>query len=275
MTSVPTAPFGRRAAGVTGVERHGPYVLLNAVDPDGPHPVAGQFYMLQTETGWGGGDDGRPFLPRALSFARAANVGNGIQLTFLLEEVGPGTRRLAACGPAENLLVAGPFGNGFAVDPDRGAVLVAGGIGLAPITALATEIAASGGGEPVVLLGMRTAKHALAASAMGVSGTLATDDGSAGRHCLVTELLSEELVENRDSTVYSCGPPPMLEAVRALCAENAVPCLLAMESTMACGYGACYGCVVPTRDGYKRLCVDGPVLDGEVLETAAAAGAGH
>ncbi len=60
--------------------------------------------------------------------------------------------------------------------------------------------------------------------------------------------------------------PPMLEAVRALCSERGVPAQLAMESGMACGFGACFGCVVPTRNGYVRLCVDGPVLDGDLLE---------
>jgi NAD(P)H-flavin reductase len=69
--------------------------------------------------------------------------------------------------------------------------------------------------------------------------------------------------------VYACGPPPMLEAVRAICAEQDVPAQLAMESGMACGFGACFGCVVPTREGYIRLCVDGPVLDAADLETAA------
>jgi NAD(P)H-flavin reductase len=67
----------------------------------------------------------------------------------------------------------------------------------------------------------------------------------------------------------------MLEAVRALCAERAVAAQLALESGMACGYGACYGCVVPTRGGYLRLCVDGPVLDADVLESALIAGTGH
>ena len=69
--------------------------------------------------------------------------------------------------------------------------------------------------------------------------------------------------------VYACGPPPMLEAVRALCASVEVPAQLALESGMACGYGACFGCVVPTRNGYVRLCVDGPVLDAEDLELVA------
>ena len=69
--------------------------------------------------------------------------------------------------------------------------------------------------------------------------------------------------------VYACGPPPMLEAVRALCAEHDVPAQLALEAGMACGFGACFGCVVPTKDGYIRLCVDGPVVDAAVLEAVA------
>jgi dihydroorotate dehydrogenase electron transfer subunit len=82
----------------------------------------------------------------------------------------------------------------------------------------------------------------------------------------VTELLLDELDGDDQAVVYACGPPAMLEAVRALCAARSVPCQLALESGMACGFGACYGCVVRTADGaYVRLCVDGPVLAGERL----------
>ena len=88
-------------------------------------------------------------------------------------------------------------------------------------------------------------------------------------------LLREELDADPGTRVFACGPPPMLEAVRALCAERAVPAQLALESGMACGYGACFGCVVPTREGYVRLCLDGPVLDAGTLESALVAGAGH
>jgi len=98
---------------------------------------------------------------------------------------------------------------------------------------------------------------------------VATDDGSVGRHALVTELLREALDRDGSAVVFACGPPPMLEAVRALCAERAVPAQLALESGMACGFGACFGCVVPTRDGYVRLCVDGPVLAADVLDRVA------
>ena len=87
---------------------------------------------------------------------------------------------------------------------------------------------------------------------------VATDDGSAGHHGLVTELLEDELDRDPHAEVYACGPPAMLEAVRALCAVREIPAQLALESGMACGFGACFGCVVPTRGGYLRLCVDGP-----------------
>ena len=97
---------------------------------------------------------------------------------------------------------------------------------------------------------------------------MATDDGSAGRQALVTNLLREHLDGDPAATVYACGPPPMLEAVRLACAQNRVPAQLALESGMACGFGACFGCVVPTKGGYVRLCVDGPVVDAEELESA-------
>jgi NAD(P)H-flavin reductase len=128
--------------------------------------------------------------------------------------------------------------------------------------------------EALVLLGFRDAPHAEGA-ALIEGARVATDDGSAGHHGLVTDLLAAELGHDAHATVYACGPPPMLEAVRALCAELGVPAQLAMESGMACGFGACFGCVVPTRHGYVRLCVDGPVLDAADLETALVEGAGH
>jgi NAD(P)H-flavin reductase len=102
---------------------------------------------------------------------------------------------------------------------------------------------------------------------------LATDDGAVGHHGLVTELLDSELDRDARAVVYACGPPPMLEAVRALCERRQAPAQLALESSMACGFGACFGCVVPTRSGYARVCVDGPVLDAAELERVDDAGA--
>jgi NAD(P)H-flavin reductase len=87
--------------------------------------------------------------------------------------------------------------------------------------------------------------------------------------------LLESLERDPAATVYACGPPRMLEAVRELCVARSVPAQLALESGMACGFGACFGCVVDTTNGYVRICLDGPVLDADQLTPAALAGAGH
>jgi NAD(P)H-flavin reductase len=262
------APFGRRLARVAAVERIGEYALLWADDAHGPgDPRPGQFYMLAAEEHWGAGADERPWLPRAFSFCR---VEDG-RIGFILEDVGPGTRRLAELVPGDDLWLTGPLGVGFAPPAAGRPLLVGGGIGVAPILCWSDEL----GEQARVLLGFRSAGHAEAASLFRGEIAVATDDGSAGRRAYVTELLREELDADPAATVYACGPPPMLEAVRALCAERGVTAQLAMESGMACGFGACFGCVVPTRNGYVRLCVDGPVVDAGELETALVAGSGH
>ena len=271
------APPERRVATVSGVERLGAYDLITALDRFGPSdPRPGQFYMLAATREWGGGGDERPYLPRAFSYARARVESDGLALSFLLEAVGPGTERLSELGPEEDMALVGPLGLGFRPPADGARpLLVGGGIGVAPLLCWQEELAGSGFGTPAVVLGFRGAAHAQAAALFGPGPQVATDDGSVGRQALVTELLAAELDDDPRATVYACGPPQMLEAVRALCAERDVPAQLAMESGMACGFGACFGCVVPTLDGYVRLCVDGPVMDAAVLETALVAGAGH
>jgi dihydroorotate dehydrogenase electron transfer subunit len=241
----------RRKARVLEARAVGAYRWLACENP-GPAPRPGQFYMLATVERWGGGEAERPFLPRAFSYLRA----EGDRLEFLWEDVGPGTRRLSELRPGDGLWLLGPLGNGF--ERDRRPVLVGGGIGIVPLACWQDEV----GG--VALLGFRDAMHAEAAELMRGEVQLATDDGSLGHDGLVTELLGKELTG--DVTVYGCGPPPMLETVRAICAERDVPAQLALEAGMACGFGACFGCVVPTRDGYVRLCIDGPVLEAAALE---------
>jgi NAD(P)H-flavin reductase len=266
------APPERRTLEVVGCETLGAYSLLWALERQGPSdPRPGQFYMLAAAERWGGGASERPYLPRAFSYARAEQDSDGTRLAFLLEDVGPGTERLAELKAGEGLALVGPLGLGFRPARDgRRPLLVGGGIGTAPLLCLSDEL-----DGPPVLLGFRSARHAEAAALFHAEVRLATDDGSVGRRGLVTELLTAELDADDQAEVFACGPPPMLEAVRALCAERGVPAQLAMESGMACGFGACFGCVVPTRAGYVRLCVDGPVLEGESLETALAPGGGH
>jgi dihydroorotate dehydrogenase electron transfer subunit len=260
------APFGRRVVPVTGTDDVGPYRVVHVADLDGPAPWPGQFYMLATQERWGAGVDERPYVPRALSFLGAADG----QLSFMFEDVGPGTHRLGELRAGDGLWITGPLGNGFELSPaGPRAILVGGGVGIPPLAAWATVLAAHGV-EHVALLGFRDAHHAEGA-ALVAGAVVATDDGSVGHHGLVTELLDAELDAGEDAVVYSCGPPRMLEAVRALCERRGVAAQLALEAGMACGFGACFGCVVAVRDGgYVRVCVDGPVLDAARLDAVPA-----
>ena len=167
---------------------------------------------------------------------------------------------------------------GQVVDGAQGAILVGGGIGIAPLAMLRRKLSARG--FPLrSLLGFRDEAHSGGDELFRCSEVgWASEDGHRGHRGYVTDLLETALKGDAaaKAAVYSCGPPPMLEAVRRICAERGVSCELAMEAPMACGFGACFGCAVPLRDGsYIRLCVDGPVVPGDQLETAMIAGSGH
>ncbi len=261
------APFGRRLLTVSGNDELGAYRVLRVTDADWignpptqrvPNP--GQFTMLAAAERWGGGEDERPYLPRAFSLARWQDG----EAHYLLEDVGPGTKRLCELRVGDDVWALGPLGRGFIAPREgRRALLVGGGVGIAPLAILQDVLEC----EMTVLLGFRDGPRARGAALLR-GALLATDDGSAGHHGLVTDLLGEELKRDPHATVYACGPAPMLEAVRALCATGAVPAQLALEAGMACGFGACYGCVVPKRGGgYLRVCVDGPVVDAAELES--------
>lgn len=270
------APFGRRLLTVTGIEELGAYRVLHVADPDGPAPAPGQFAMLAAAERWGGGEDERPYLPRAFSVARWTHG----EAHFLLEDVGPGTNRLCELRDGDGLWALGPLGVGFAhPPPGRRAILVGGGVGIAPLAILqdtlesaatetdrANEQAQAEASAVAVLLGFRDRSRAQGASLLR-GARVTTDDGSLGAGGLVTDLLELELDRDDAAVVYACGPAAMLEAVRALCARREIPAQLALEAGMACGFGACYGCVVPRRGGgYLRVCVDGPVIDAAELE---------
>jgi NAD(P)H-flavin reductase len=276
-----TAPFGRRLCEIARNEPSGSYRVLSARDAEGPEPAPGQFYMLATESGWGG-PDGRPYLARAFSVADCERERDGLRLDFLLHDVGPGTAQLCEAGAGEGLWVTGPLGRPFSspqeLNPSAaGAILAGGGIGVAPLALWRRRLSAAG--SPTrVLLGFRDRERFGGTDLFRCSEMrIATEDGHQGHRGYVTDLLSV-LLEGDDAgtaAVYACGPPAMLEAVRVLCAERDVPSELAMEAPMACGFGACFGCAVPlAAGGYMRLCVDGPVVRGEEIETALIKGSG-
>jgi NAD(P)H-flavin reductase len=228
--------------------------------------------MLSAAERWGGGVAERPFLPRAFSVLRAGGGPDNDELQFLIEDVGPGTQRLCELTAGAELSLVGPLGIGFAPPRDgRRPVLVGGGVGIAPLAIWHDQVKSA---DVTVLLGFRDADHAPGARLIPEALT-ATDDGSVGHHGLVIELMEAACDRDPQPEVYACGPPPMLEAIRGLCADRGIPAQLALESGMACGFGACFGCVVPTTNGYIRICVDGPVVDAARLQTALTPGAGH
>jgi len=175
-------------------------------------------------------------LPRPMSLCLAPRG----ELAFLLDAIGPGTRALAALEPSDELHVFGPLGNGFRLDVER-PLLVGGGIGIAPLPYLAEQL----GGEPRIVAGFRSAEYAEAAAILPPHTEVVVEP------TLVTSCHLEGF------DVLACGPEPMLHAVAALCPTAQ----LAWEAPMACGYGACYGCVVEVDGALKRLCLEGPVLD--------------
>jgi NAD(P)H-flavin reductase len=214
----------RERRSVAAVEAVGPYVLVH-VDRGGLDPgVPGQFFMLEAP--------GR-VLPRPMSLCLAPRG----ELAFLLDPIGPGTQALAELVPGEAIHIFGPLGNGFRLDVPR-PLLVGGGIGVAPFPYLSEALE-----HPPAVLGFRSEHHAEAA-ALVPNAEVVIDP------VLVTDVVPV----GRD--VLACGPEPMLEAVRALVPDAQ----LAWEAPMACGYGACYGCVVEIDGRLKRLCVEGPVL---------------
>lgn len=275
------APFGARECEVLGRRGTGGYVVFSARDKQGPDPAPGQFYMLASDS-WGSAG-GRPFLPRAFSYAAAARDDRGLRLDFLVEAVGPGTDRLAALESGARLRLTGPLGRPFArpaqVNPGAaGAILVGGGIGIAPIAALRRRLSADA--VPArTLIGFRDREHSGGVELFDCQEVgLASEDGHAGHQGYVTDLLEVALKgdDAASAAVYACGPPAMLEAVRTICAARGVTAELAMEAPMACGYGACFGCAVPlAAGGYMRLCVDGPVVRADKIATALVPGSGH
>ena len=214
----------RERRSVVAVEAVGPYALVRvsrgSLDPG----VPGQFFMLEAP--------GR-VLPRAFSLCLARRG----ELAFLVDPIGPGTRAIAAVDAGDRLNVLGPLGNGFRLDVRR-PVIVGGGIGIAPLPYLSEALE-----QPPAVLGFRSEHHAEAA-ALVPNAEIVIDP------VLVTDVLPP------DRDVLACGPEPMLAAIRRL----APSAQLAWEAPMACGYGACYGCVVEIDGALKRLCVEGPVL---------------
>jgi len=215
----------------------------------------------------------RPFsacgLPGTFSDGRAGAV------QILYRVYGRGTKLLSSLGPGAPLHVLGPLGHGFASPPEKNTkiVFVAGGIGCAPFPAFIAELDRAGR-RATMIYGARSADELPLLDWFRErcdSVLVTTNDGSLGAPGLVTGPL-EQLIEARGVDplhLYVCGPTPMLKAVAKMALASGVVCDLALEAPMACGFGVCLGCVVPTHEqpdgpiAFERVCVEGPVMRAE------------
>ncbi|HVY48424.1 MAG TPA: hypothetical protein VHB21_21195, partial [Minicystis sp.] len=205
-------------------------------EPEAPiEGAAGQFAMVRSAT-WGDA----PLLPRPMSLLTA-----GERPSILIKVVGEGTRRMAHASSGEEFHLLAPLGNTWGpLAPGRRPVLVAGGVGVAPLLFFAREIAARGGPRPLALYGARTHADLPLDHELGDVAELrvATEDGSRGTKGRVTALLDAAIDEGASALeVFTCGPDAMMAAVAARCEAAGVPCRASLETPMACGYGVCLG----------------------------------
>ncbi len=216
----------------------------------------GQFVMVKA---WPGFD---PLLARPFS------VHDQDETTFsiLFQVKGRGTAILATQKEGDEIQVLGPLGRGFDLSSVGPAILVAGGIGIAPFLFLAKQLKAQG--QKIYLFyGAKTATELLLLDefeTLGVEIFLATEDGKAGRRGFVTEPLRSFLEKSPQGVIYACGPLPMLKAVSDLAFTFGLKAFLSLEARMACGLGMCLGCTVPKADGkFLHVCTEGPVVLAE------------
>jgi dihydroorotate dehydrogenase electron transfer subunit len=231
---------------------------------------AGQFAMVRSAA-WGQA----PLLPRPMSL-----LTSGDRPSILIKVVGEGTRRLSHASSGEPFDLLAPLGRPWRRSPEHHRpVLVAGGVGVAPLLFLARELAAAlpigaPPPRPLALYGARSAGDLPLDSELAAVTELrvATEDGSRGARGRVTVLLADALDElaaaGQAAKVYTCGPDAMMGAVAAQCAARGVECEVSLETPMACGYGVCLGCPVPRAggQGFLYACTEGPCVDASFID---------
>ena len=219
---------------------------------------AGQFVSVYSNS------DAR-LLPRPISICEIGE--NRIRLVY--RTVGEGTREFSRMREGDKLEILGPNGNGFLpalreeIRPGTKALLIGGGIGIPPMLELARELNC----EKSIVCGYRNSREMFLAEELEAEGKLyiSTDDGSAGTKGTVIDAIKEAGIGA--DVIFACGPRPMLRGVKELSGTQVIPAYVSMEERMACGVGACLGCVCNSEDvddhskvKNKRVCVDGPVF---------------
>lgn len=204
-------------------------------------------------------DNGVNLLSRPISICEIDKNEGTLRLVFQI--VGKGTKLFSQLKPNDEIRLLGPCGNGYTLGEGK-AILVGGGIGVPPLLETCKQLK----GEKIVVLGFRSGSFLVDEfEKLGAKVYVATDDGSVGFKGNVVDLLKAENITG--DMIYSCGPKIMLKFLSMYAADNNIPCQVSMEERMACGIGACVGCVVQIKDGnswtYKKVCKDGPVFDSK------------
>ena len=216
--------------------------------------------------------DRQKLLPRPVSLCEMDRSRGTIRLVYRVTGPGTGTEEFSRLGAGEQIRVLGPLGNGFPLKEAAGrrTLLVGGGIGIPPMLGAAGELTA-GGTRPTAVLGYRDSLFLKEDFEACASVVTATEDGSCGWRGTVLDAIKGEGME--PEIIFACGPRPMLKALAEYAGERDIPCWISMEERMACGVGACLGCVCETagEDAHShvhnaRVCTDGPVfLSREVV----------
>ena len=233
-------------------------------------PVSGGCFSLTFEWPFGDAQPGQfvmvrvsnrldPLLRRPMSIASQQS---GIA-TVIFKPVGRGTEILSNKKLGDELDIIGPFGNSFSLHTDvsKDIVLAGGGTGIPPLLFYAER---NRNKSTVALIGGATINDILAAddfAMMGVTVVITTEDGSMGTRGVVTDPLKQlKAVKDGSAQLMACGPAAMLKEVDKLAVNAGLDAELSLEETMGCGFGVCLGCMVETKKGTKRVCMEGPVF---------------
>lgn len=251
----------------------GVYRMSLEYPASGGKAVPGQFFMLRVH------QECDPLLRRPLSLHEVDTSGSIVQLKFLYQVVGKGTTILSRLKPGDEVDVLGPLGRGFSLIPDmQEAVLVAGGIGVAPFLELARIVRRKySDSRLLAFVGGKTAADIYTIGDLARLGTevrTVTEDGSLGTRGLVTESFEQYLSEPNGvkRQIFACGPWGMMQRMAQISLVYDIPCQLSLDKVMACGVGVCRGCVVQVVDhdnprGFRNqtVCQDGPVFEAKAL----------
>ena len=217
------------------------------------YAVPGQFINIFS-------NDKSKLLPRPISICEINELKNTLRVVFRV--VGEGTTEFSELKAGDTVEILGPLGNGFPLEGEK-AIVVGGGIGVPPMLELAKQLK----GSVTAVMGYRNDDLFLADEFIDAAADviIATDDGSVGVHGTVVDAMKEN--ELTADVIYACGPKPMLRGVAQYALEKGIKCYVSMEERMACGVGACLGCVCQSKEvddhshvKNKRVCKDGPVF---------------